>query len=625
MATRSFSDIERIVARYDSATTELDAAVTDRIADSLDASYRNLERELRSLYPRWQSDGSLYAVQRRLLLMEQLGETLAIVRPEMQGEYEALMTEALQISHESGAKMADELVRARDPGYPLQEFTTVPIEAAIAQARDGVQRLYRYNDNFKTAVSGVVEQGLLQGWGAEKVARMLRGNEQMQGQFGLAQLKSKAETIARTEIMSSFDTATQQRYAENGITHIQWLATPSERLCSYCLARHGNVYKLGEVTAPSHPRCRCITCSWLPKWAERGWTDDAAIAADKTTRLEEMAKLGTKPNNGPTYWEKRAGLTEAPQAVWKPGDAPPVAPKPAAKVVAKPLPSTPSPSPTNPAIISRADTAAKVNQALVDKFGQDTVSKAQSNAQKILDKSDIYIRVPDAQVLGQIISDGRFKASGELAAGRLAPEGVTLPKGKDPFARALRDSDDDITDEAYYILDYQNRRDSQESFMFGAAIADNGYAQRPIYGYMADTADIDNAAHTGAAGYGAVAVRLKAEAKDRATVAGQDSFAGGLPVPAKDYSAAGAIRGAAIGEERVVDDPDTGAALQGMARAKNVAELNRATVGAYTEAQVHGQVQASDIAGLTFTKGTRPTPEIQQWAQENNVEITIIK
>lgn len=341
MATRTFADIERIVERYDTATTELDAAVTGRIGDSLDASYRNLERELRRLYPTWQSDGSLYAVQRRLLLMEQLGETLAVVRPEMKGEYERLFTEALQISHESGGRMADELVRSRDPGYPLQEFTTVPIEAAIAQARDGVQRLYRYNDNFKVAVSGVVEQGLLQGWGAEKVARMLRGNEQMQGQFGLAQLKSKAETIARTEIMGSFDRATQQRYAENGITHIQWLASPSERLCSYCLARHGNVYKLGEVSAPAHPRCRCITTSWLPKWAERGWTDDAAIAADKTARIAEMEALGTRPNNGPTYWEKRAGLTAAPKAVWKPGDAAPK-PKPEPK---PPKPPKPKPEP----------------------------------------------------------------------------------------------------------------------------------------------------------------------------------------------------------------------------------------------------------------------------------------
>lgn len=322
---RTFADIERIVERYDAATTELDAAVTGRIADSLDASYRNLERELRRLYPTWQSDGSLFAVQRRLLLMEQLGSVLEVVRPEMRGEYERLMSEALQISHTSGATMADELVRARDPGYPLQEFTTVPIEAVAAQARDALRRLYRYNDDFKTSVSGVVEQGLIQGWGAEKVARHLRGNEQMQGRFGLAQLKSKAETIARTEIMSAFNTASQERYERNEIKYFSWQATPSERLCSYCLARTGNVYKAGEVSVPAHPRCRCVVLPWSKKWAERGWTDDAAIAADKTTRLEELAKLGTKPNYGPTSWEKRAGLSEAPQPVWKPGDVAPMA------------------------------------------------------------------------------------------------------------------------------------------------------------------------------------------------------------------------------------------------------------------------------------------------------------
>jgi len=427
--TRSFAEIERIVERYDTATAELDQAVSGRIADSLDASYRNLERELRRLYPTWQSDGSLYAVQRRLLLMEQLGETLAIVRPEMRAEYEALFTEALTISHESGARMADELVRARDPGYPLQEFTTVPIEAAVAQARDGVGRLYRYNDEFKTAVSGVVEQGLLQGWGADKVARMLRGNEQMQGQFGVAQLKSKAETIARTEIMSAFGTATQQRIAENGLL-VQVMNTPSERLCSFCLGRHGNVYEVGQISVPFHPRCRDVLLPYSKKWAERGWTDDAAIAADKTERIEEMAKLGTKPNYGPTHWEKRAGLTEAPQAVWKPGDAAPVAPKPkpepkpkkekAKKATPQPAPTgaavgaTPQPAPAAAAESAPAYTLPKASEiSKMEQLGRGSKARvALDRAANVAIKQQLYDKLNQEEI-------DISRRAGELGVGPL--------------------------------------------------------------------------------------------------------------------------------------------------------------------------------------------------------------
>ena len=42
----SFSEIERLIERYDTATTTLDQAVTDRIAASLDASFRRLIAEL---------------------------------------------------------------------------------------------------------------------------------------------------------------------------------------------------------------------------------------------------------------------------------------------------------------------------------------------------------------------------------------------------------------------------------------------------------------------------------------------------------------------------------------------------------------------------------------------------
>ena len=342
----TFAEIERIIARYDAATIRLDEAVTARIADSLDAAYRNLERELRQLYPQWQSDGSLFAVQRRLLLMEELGSVLEVIRPEQQAEYEALFTEALQISHESGGRLADELIKARAPGYPLEEFTTIPIEAAVAQARDGVARLYRYNDEFKTAVSGVVEQGLIQGWGADKVARMLRGNEQMQGRFGVAQLKSKAETIARTEVMSAFHAASQERYERAGIEWVQVFLTPSENSCSYCVARNGNVYEAGKISVPFHPRCRCVISPIKRRWQERGWTQDEAVATAATEARAAFEAEGGKINTGPTYWERRTGLEKAPEPVWKPGQQrPSPPPRPGSAQTTAPTPPTPRPRP----------------------------------------------------------------------------------------------------------------------------------------------------------------------------------------------------------------------------------------------------------------------------------------
>ena len=258
----TFADTERLIERYDAATSALDQAVTDRISKSMDAAFRAMVQELERQYPIWESQGSLYASQRRLLLLNELGPLLAIVRPEQAAEYERLMSEALQLAHTTGATLADELVRTRDPGYPLQDFTTIPIEAAVAQARDGVGRLYRYDEEFRTAASGIVEQGLIQGWGTKRVQGVL------ERELGVA--KSKAETLARTEVMSSLATATTERYQANGIEWQQWISVPSESLCPTCAARHGNIYEVGTVSIPAHPRCRCM---WLPakaRWQQPG-------------------------------------------------------------------------------------------------------------------------------------------------------------------------------------------------------------------------------------------------------------------------------------------------------------------------------------------------------------------
>lgn len=311
---KTFAEIERLVERYDEAQRNLDQAVADRIAQAMDVAYRNLERELRAIYPQWESQGSLYAVQRRLLLMEAMGDALNVIRPEQQAEYERLFTEALQISHENGERLADELIRARDPGYPLQEFVAIPVEAAVAQARDGVARLYRHSEDFRNTASGVIEQGLIQGWGTGKVANALRD------QLGVT--KSKAETIARTEMSSAFNTAAKQRYQENGIEYVQWFTTPSDRLCAYCLSREGKVYRIEEAIVPAHPRCRCLLSPWSERWQRRGWTEDEALTDAHNQRLKEMAKLGTTPTNSPTPWEKARGMTRAPSSVWEPGNPP---------------------------------------------------------------------------------------------------------------------------------------------------------------------------------------------------------------------------------------------------------------------------------------------------------------
>ena len=350
--------IEDLVNRYDRAVDALETDIVKRLGESIDASFRRLERELRRRYPVWQSQGQLYAVQRRLLLLDELKDLLELLHPDQREQYEQIFAEALQLTHRTGAAMADELVQLIDPGYPLHEFSGIPIEAAALQARDGVERLYRYNDDFKRAVSGVVEQGLIQGWGASKVARVLRGTDQMKGRFGVSQLKGKAETIARTEVMSALNDAAQQQYEESGIGHVQVINVPSEALCRICAARNMRVYKIGTIRVPFHPRCRDILAPYTLEWQKQGLTDDAFAKDYRRQGLDLIKQRGLTPDYGPTYWErKNQGLDKAPLHIWEPG----AASKKADEKATPTKPTTAKKADTKPATAQKkADTKAKV-------------------------------------------------------------------------------------------------------------------------------------------------------------------------------------------------------------------------------------------------------------------------
>jgi SPP1 gp7 family putative phage head morphogenesis protein len=182
--------------------------------------------------------------------------------------------------------------------------------------------LVNYSNQQASQISAVVEQGLIQGWGTRKIEGQLKT-------LGVS-FKSNAETIARTETMSAYNGAARSRYEQAGVAYVQWIATPAEGTCSLCYARNTKAWKTAEAPSiPAHPRCRC---TYLPT---ASLSDiDTAFYEDYSKRgLDDLERQGLQPDNGPTYWEKKAGVSPA-KPSWVPGQAVPVAPvaaKPALK------------------------------------------------------------------------------------------------------------------------------------------------------------------------------------------------------------------------------------------------------------------------------------------------------
>ena len=291
-----------IAARYSESLDNLEKATQRRVAKALESSYRKLERDLLASYRKHGGNLDLLPRQRTLLVMDEVRSQLELIDPvrakRITTAYESMLTQATR----EGYDAAGDLTQAMS-SEKLKPFSAVPTDAVAAQASEGLARLRNHTAAFATKASAVVEQGLVQGWGPRKVARALRSE--------LGVTASKAETIARTEVMSAYNSAAKTRYKKGGIEYGQWMATGSDRLCPICADRNMRVYKLEDIVIPAHPRCRCTVVPYSPNW-------DADTEFTERYREQTIADLratGVEPSSAASPFEKAAGMTTAPQPV----------------------------------------------------------------------------------------------------------------------------------------------------------------------------------------------------------------------------------------------------------------------------------------------------------------------
>jgi SPP1 gp7 family putative phage head morphogenesis protein len=275
--------------------------------------------KLRDAMPRLQQAGSISTLVRQGAIAAELGEALKFLNPSNEQAIEQLGYDVIQQAVDLGQQMAGDSLNYIGLQAP---FTTIPIGAVRNQAERFRERLVNYSNQQASQISAVVEQGLIQGWGTRKIEGQLKT-------LGVS-FKSNAETIARTETMSAYNGAAKSRYEQAGVAYVQWIATPAEGTCSLCYARNTKAWKTTEAPAiPAHPRCRC---TYLPT-ASLSDIDTAFYEDYSKQGLDDLERQGLQPDNGPTYWEKKAGVTPA-KPSWVPGQAVPAAPaaaKPALK------------------------------------------------------------------------------------------------------------------------------------------------------------------------------------------------------------------------------------------------------------------------------------------------------
>lgn len=296
--------LERRAMRFDRALDGLEREAVGRLRSALLESERRLERELRRLYRRAVDEGGAAVAMREARARALLAQVRSLldITDRAPGD---VFGELVRRAYANGAEAALALLEPYSREL-INLSAVVPVEV-VAAASNASASLSAHGRAFAEEAERLIIDGIVRGRGWRDTARELRRET--------GATLYRAERIVRTESVAASDAARRDTYRANGVEYVQLLATADARVCGYCLARAGRVYRRDELHLPLHANCRCFSLPVRAEWLERGRLDAEWFRghrAEAARRATEAPKHGVAPS------EKRRGLERPPRPVWSP-------------------------------------------------------------------------------------------------------------------------------------------------------------------------------------------------------------------------------------------------------------------------------------------------------------------
>lgn len=130
--------------------------------------------------------------------------------------------------------------------------TGLPEEQLDALKMTVMTEVQSLTADARKVVAQALSDGINQGLGAKELARSIVDSTEGN--------RSRAEMIARTTVMKTFDQTAKARYEKAGAIGYYSVPAMDDRLCDKCraYALDGNRLKFHEsIDLPLHPNCRC--------------------------------------------------------------------------------------------------------------------------------------------------------------------------------------------------------------------------------------------------------------------------------------------------------------------------------------------------------------------------------
>lgn len=202
------------------------------------------------------------------------GPAMAAVAAKLTADMRELATYEL----ERATALADRIGISFQMPAPTKVFDT--IMATPADAGTPMEVMFRkFSQNTRDRIAAVVRQGITEGQGPAAMVKALRGEVVRPARWimqdgkrvlrpgvykgGVYETTTRgAETLARTTVMHTYNTANAETYRENEdlLSGVKWCATLDMDTCVDCAELDGQEWTLdeGHPEPPYHPNCRCV-------------------------------------------------------------------------------------------------------------------------------------------------------------------------------------------------------------------------------------------------------------------------------------------------------------------------------------------------------------------------------
>jgi SPP1 gp7 family putative phage head morphogenesis protein len=255
----------------------------------LDASFARLLRRLR-IHLRL---GKLDQARRTLMLLPEFEQLIPLYNPDRRDGIDRILQSLVRTAAGYGVTVAERLTDAAGlppsaggfatSSSPAQLSASLPLEAVAQAAAQARGYLTRHGTDFARTSAQLVAQGIAEGRPTEAMVQDLRQR--------LGVVKSRARTIVRTESLRAYNAASATYYRSRSVELVMYYATADDRTCPICTPSAGNIYKLGTITVPRHPSCRC----YLAPWSDDTTVLAPSYAAMRSAHKREVANHARRP------------------------------------------------------------------------------------------------------------------------------------------------------------------------------------------------------------------------------------------------------------------------------------------------------------------------------------------